>query len=132
MAGKNGKPVETQPHAQVRPSIWAGRLALGRFVLTLSVNRQREQVEPRAQMANRLAALRQERGLECEELAGQLHIHPSTLLALEKGSYEPSLRLALRISEVFELPIEAIFFFPTTKHVVSAELADEEEVNART
>lgn len=132
MSTKSLKPVEAQPHAQVRPSVWAGRLTLGRLVLTLSVNRPREEKEPGEQITNRLVALRQERGLEREELAEQLHIHPSTLIALERGDYEPSLRLALRVSEFFELPIEAIFFSPTTTRLVPAEHTDEEEIHART
>ena len=108
---------KTEPHAHLRPSVWAGRLALGRLVLTLSVNRKHEQDNTAETITNRLALLRQEHGLSCEQLAEQLQIHPSTLIAIERGSYVPSLSLALRLSEVFEVPIEAIFFSPSTKHL---------------
>ncbi len=121
----------TQPHAHVRPSIWAGRLSLGRFVLTLSVNNKQEQREASEQISNRLAALRQELGLSREELAEQLQIHPSTVIALEKGSYLPGLRLALRISTLFGLPIEAIFFSSDTQQPTGEQLAKEEECDAR-
>lgn len=108
---------ETAPTAHLRPSLWAGRLALGRFVLTLSVKRERPSREEEEHIGNRLASLRRERGLSRTVLAEQLQIHPTTLSALENGTYAPSLRLALRVSEVFGLPIEAIFFAPTREHL---------------
>jgi len=123
--------IKAQPHAHMRPSVWAGRLALGRFVLTLSVNQAQKPEEKQEPITNRLAALRQERGLSREELAEQLQIHPSTVIALERGNYLPSLLLALRISEFFGLPIEAIFFSPTTHHLAEERLAGEEEIDAR-
>lgn len=131
MSEKSMQPVETQPHAHLRPSVWAGRLALGRFVLTLSVNRVQGQKDEHELITNRLVALRQERELSREELAEQLQIHPSTLIAMERGSYLPGLRLALRVSEIFELPIEDIFFSPSSRHLAGERLAGEEEIDAR-
>ena len=60
---------------------------------------------------NRLAVLRAERGLSRVELARALGVNYQTIGYLERGSYSPSLELALRLSEVFGLPIEAIFSF---------------------
>lgn len=129
MSRKSAQPLE--PQGQLRPSVWAGRLALGRFVLTLSVNRAQGQEEAEEPIVNRLAALRQEHGLGREELAEQLKIHPSTVIAMERGEYLPSLRLALRMSEIFALPIEAIFFSPVPAHLAEEQLSSEEEINAR-
>ncbi len=106
---------KTGPHAHLRPSVWAGRLTLGRFVLTLSVNRQRDRDNASVTLSNRLAQLRRERGFSREQLAEHLQIHPSTLIAMESGDYVPSLALAVRASEVFEVPVEAIFFSSSTK-----------------
>jgi DNA-binding XRE family transcriptional regulator len=53
--------------------------------------------------------LRRECHVSRQELAGLLHIHPSTLQALEHGCYAPSLELALHLSEFFAQPVEAIF-----------------------
>lgn len=108
--------VERQPHEHLRPALWAGRLALGRFVLTLSLKSKHEREGERRPISNRLAALRQERGLSREDLAEQLQIHISTLIAMENGSYLPSLRLALHLSEIFAQPIETIFFSPATAY----------------
>jgi putative transcriptional regulator len=58
---------------------------------------------------NRMARLRAERGVSRRELAEALGVHYQTIGYLERGEYSPSLHLALRIAEFFELPVEAIF-----------------------
>jgi putative transcriptional regulator len=61
------------------------------------------------QLHNRLAVLRAERGLTRQELAEAINVNYQTVGYLERGDYSPSLELAFRLSEFFELPIEAIF-----------------------
>ncbi|CAN5747945.1 helix-turn-helix transcriptional regulator [soil metagenome] len=58
---------------------------------------------------NRLKVLRVERGLSRQELAKDLGINYQTVGYIERGDYNPSLELAFRISELFGLPIEALF-----------------------
>jgi len=58
---------------------------------------------------NRLAVLRAERGLSRQDLAAALNVNYQTVGYLERGEYNPSLELAFRLSELFGLPIEAIF-----------------------
>ncbi len=58
---------------------------------------------------NRIAVLRAERGLSRQELAAAVGVNYQTIGYLERGDYNPSLELALRISEFFRLPVEAIF-----------------------
>jgi putative transcriptional regulator len=58
---------------------------------------------------NRLAVLRAERGMSRIDLANALGVNYQTVGYLERGDYSPSLELALRLSEVFALPVEAIF-----------------------
>jgi DNA-binding XRE family transcriptional regulator len=58
---------------------------------------------------NRLSVLRAERGLSRQDLALALAINYQTVGYLERGEFNPSLDLAMRISEFFGLPIEAIF-----------------------
>jgi putative transcriptional regulator len=60
-------------------------------------------------MNNRLRALRAERGWSQAELAEHLDVSRQTVNALETGKYDPSLRLAFKIAQVFGQPIEAIF-----------------------
>jgi putative transcriptional regulator len=58
---------------------------------------------------NRLTVLRAERGLSRQELADALGVNYQTIGYLERGEYNPSLDLALRVAEYFGLPVEAIF-----------------------
>jgi putative transcriptional regulator len=58
---------------------------------------------------NRIAMLRAERGISRRELAEALGVHYQTVGYLERGEYSPSLHLALRIAEYFEVPVEVIF-----------------------
>ncbi len=58
---------------------------------------------------NRIAVLRAERGLSRQALADALGVNYQTIGYLERGEYNPSLELALRITELFALPVEAVF-----------------------
>jgi putative transcriptional regulator len=58
---------------------------------------------------NRIAMLRVERGVSRRQLAEALGVHYQTMGYLERGEYSPSLYLALRMAEHFEIPVEVIF-----------------------
>ncbi|WP_024801597.1 helix-turn-helix transcriptional regulator [Nocardia sp. BMG51109] len=58
---------------------------------------------------NRIAMLRAERGISRRQLAEALGVHYQTVGYLERGEYNPSLHLALRISEYFGVTVEVIF-----------------------
>lgn len=58
---------------------------------------------------NRIAVLRAERGITRRQLAEALNIHYQTVGYLERGEFSPSLHLALRIAEYFEVPMEVLF-----------------------
>nr|WP_167693370.1 helix-turn-helix transcriptional regulator [Sporosarcina ureae] len=59
---------------------------------------------------NRVKELRTRMDLTQGTLAEQVGVTRQTIVALEKGSYTPSLLLAMNIAEVFELSIEEIFY----------------------
>lgn len=52
---------------------------------------------------NRIAVLRAERNVSRRQLAEKLGVHYQTVGYLERGEYSPSLHLALRIAEYFEV-----------------------------
>jgi len=56
-----------------------------------------------------LTVLRAERGLSRKALAEAVGVNYQTVGYLERGDYNPSLELAFRLAECFEVPIEAIF-----------------------
>ena len=58
---------------------------------------------------NRIAMLRAERGISRRELSEALEVHYQTVGYLERGEYSPSLFLALRIAEYFEVSLEVVF-----------------------
>jgi len=61
-------------------------------------------------ISRRLKNLREEKHLTQEELADQLGISRQSIISVEHGKCLPSLPLALRIGEIFDLPLEKIFF----------------------
>ena len=61
-------------------------------------------------MKNRLHVLRAEHDWSQADLAERLDVSRQTINALETGKYDPSLQLAFKISALFQLPIEKIFF----------------------
>ncbi|WP_410672834.1 helix-turn-helix transcriptional regulator [Amycolatopsis sp. cmx-4-68] len=58
---------------------------------------------------NRIAMLRAERSISRRQLAEALGVHYQTIGYLERGEYSPSLYLALRIAEFFEVSVEVLF-----------------------
>ncbi|BCA62134.1 Cro/Cl family transcriptional regulator [Sphingomonas sp. HMP9] len=64
-------------------------------------------------MKNRLKILRAERDWSQGELADRLEVSRQSVNAIETGRYDPSLPLALKIAELFDLAIEDIFTSPS-------------------
>lgn len=60
-------------------------------------------------IGNRLPVLRAERRWSQAELAGRINVSRQTIVSLENGRYEPTLKIAMRLSAVFGLEIERIF-----------------------
>jgi putative transcriptional regulator len=58
---------------------------------------------------NRLKVLRAERDWSQQDLADRLQVSRQSVNAIEKGRYDPSLPLAFKIADVFDLAIEEIF-----------------------
>ncbi|WP_406862650.1 helix-turn-helix transcriptional regulator [Streptomyces sp. HUAS MG47] len=73
------------------------------------------------QVHNRLSAVRAERKVSRQALAEAVGVHYQTIGYIERGQYNPSLDLALKVARYFELPVEALFslepFQPLTAEV---------------
>ncbi|MGU3390122.1 helix-turn-helix transcriptional regulator [Sphingomonas sp. M1A8_2b] len=64
-------------------------------------------------MKNRLKILRAERNWSQGDLAERLDVSRQSVNAIETGRYDPSLPLAFKIAELFDLAIEDIFTSPS-------------------
>lgn len=62
-----------------------------------------------APIPNRIAELREQAGLSRVELASRVDVNPQTIGYLERGEYNPSLALAFRLADIFDLPVEQVF-----------------------
>ncbi len=55
--------------------------------------------------------LRREKKINQSELAVKVGVRRETIVCLENGKYNPSLKLAMRIARYFNKTVEEIFFF---------------------
>ena len=65
-------------------------------------------------MKNRIKVYRAMHDQTQEGLANELRVTRQTILALEKGKYDPSLELAFKIARFFGVAIEDIFVYTDT------------------
>jgi len=66
-----------------------------------------------AKFISNVKQYRQLANMTQEELAEKVWVRRETIVRLEAGKYNPSLKLAIDISRVLDTPIEAIFIFDT-------------------
>jgi putative transcriptional regulator len=62
-------------------------------------------------MNNRIKEFRARFNLTQDELAQKVGVRRETIVFLEKGKYNPSLKLAHDIAVMFKVPIEDVFIF---------------------
>jgi putative transcriptional regulator len=62
-------------------------------------------------MRTRMKELREEHSLTQEELARIVGVRRETIIYLEKGKYNPSLKLAYNVAKALESTIEEVFVF---------------------
>ncbi|MGM0214710.1 helix-turn-helix transcriptional regulator [Enterococcus sp. AZ109] len=59
---------------------------------------------------NHIKEIREARGIPQNTMAKAVGVSRQTMTAIEKGKYNPSLELSLKIAGYFELPFEEIFY----------------------
>jgi putative transcriptional regulator len=60
-------------------------------------------------MQNKIKELRQKIGITQEELANRVNVRRETIVFLEQGKYNPSLRLAMEIAKELKIRVEELF-----------------------
>ena len=66
-------------------------------------------LRPKLLITNNIHILRAEKKLTQQQLANEIGVTRLTVISLEKGNYNPSLELALRVSIFFEKSIHEVF-----------------------
>jgi len=62
-------------------------------------------------LSTKLKKYREAKGLKQADLAELVGVRRETIVNLEKGKYNPSLKLAMDIAKVFHTTVEELFFF---------------------
>ena len=62
-------------------------------------------------MNNRIKELRARHNLTQDDLAKKVNVRRETIVFLEKNKYNPSLKLAHDIANIFAITIEELFLF---------------------
>jgi DNA-binding XRE family transcriptional regulator len=77
-----------------------------------------------APVVNRIEQARNDRGLSRGELADIAGVHYQTMGYLERGEYNPSLELALKICRALGSPVEEIFWLDDLDRIRVADSAE--------
>ncbi|HKE27502.1 MAG TPA: substrate-binding domain-containing protein [Bryobacteraceae bacterium] len=79
-----------------------------------------------AAVRNRLAEVRQKRGVAAAELARRAGVSRQTIYAMEAGDYVPNTAVALKLARLLEVAVEELFLLegdePAPRRTVEAEL----------
>ena len=62
-------------------------------------------------LSTKLKEYREAKGLKQADLAELVGVRRETIVNLEKGKYNPSLKLAMAIAKVVHTTVEELFFF---------------------
>ena len=62
-------------------------------------------------LSTKLKEYREAKGLKQADRAELVGVRRETIVNLEKGKYNPSLKLAMDIAKVFHTTVEELFFF---------------------
>lgn len=62
-------------------------------------------------LKTKIKLYREEKGLKQNELAELVSVRRETIVHLENGRYNPSLKLAMDIANIFDVTVEELFKF---------------------
>ena len=63
------------------------------------------------ELITKIKEYREKRGMKQSELAELVNVRRETIVCLENGRYNPSLKLAMDIAKVFDVQVEDLFSF---------------------
>ena len=62
-------------------------------------------------MKNNLKELRQKENISQDDLASILKVSRQTINSIETGKFEPSLKLVMKMTKHFNVPLEQVFIY---------------------
>ena len=66
-------------------------------------------------MRNNLKELRQKENISQDDLASVLKVSRQTINSIETGKFDPSLKLLMKMTKHFNVPLEQIFIYEEEK-----------------
>tara|TARA_Y100000992_G_scaffold290558_1_gene246185 strand:- start:590 stop:790 length:201 start_codon:yes stop_codon:yes gene_type:complete len=66
-------------------------------------------------MKNNLKELRQKEQISQDDLASILRVSRQTINSIETGKFDPSLKLVMKMTQHFNVPLEQIFIYEEEK-----------------
>ena len=66
-------------------------------------------------MKNNLKELRQKENISKDDLASILKVSRQTINSIETGKFDPSLKLLMKMTKHFNVPLEQIFIYEEEK-----------------
>ena len=67
------------------------------------------------ELITKIKEYRENAGMKQAELAELVNVRRETIVCLENGRYNPSLRLAMDIAKIFNVSVEELFMFVEKK-----------------
>ncbi len=75
-------------------------------------------------MKNKIKELRTASKITQQQLANMVHVSSRTIISIEKGQYNPSLMLAYRIAQVFNVSVEELCCLKENKEMEDKQYED--------
>ncbi|MDT9757179.1 MULTISPECIES: helix-turn-helix transcriptional regulator [Heyndrickxia] len=76
-------------------------------------------------MQNNIKKYRKKKQMSQEELAKKCNVTRQTINAIENSKYDPSLRLAVLISQILEVRIDELFIFDSINETIERKDGNE-------
>ncbi|MEZ0118386.1 UNVERIFIED_ORG: putative transcriptional regulator [Heyndrickxia coagulans] len=76
-------------------------------------------------MQNNIKKYRKKKQMSQEELAKKCNVTRQTINAIENSKYDPSLRLAILISQILEVRINELFIFDSINETIERKDGNE-------
>ncbi len=75
-------------------------------------------------MKNKIKEMRTASGITQQQLADMVHVSSRTIISIEKGQYNPSLMLAYRIAQIFNVSVEELCCLKENKEMEDKQYKD--------